>query len=440
MLIEYLDALILNQKHGNGGGIVSICSAHPWVLKAVMQRAVRTGWPVLIESTCNQVNQLGGYTGMVPVDFVRYIHQSAQKVGLPEGQLILGGDHLGPSVWQDEPAAMAMEKAAELVRAYVQAGYRKIHLDASMNLGDDPSGALDIELAAKRTAELAQAAEQAFHQSGSHLTPRNALRLAFREAPRYVIGTEVPIPGGAQDHETGVQVTTVERAQQTIDQTREAFARVGLADSWERVLALVVQPGVEYGDDFILEYRSEAAQHLTQFIEGVPQLVYEAHSTDYQTRDALHRLVNDHFAILKVGPALTFAFREAVFGLAMIEDELIFDEDCSHLIQVLDAIMMGQPEFWRNYYQGGKEKQRIARKFSLSDRSRYYWAQPAVQTALERLLANLSAVDIPMTLLSQFFPRQYARIRSGLLSKEPAHIILDHIDVVLSDYGDACGC
>jgi D-tagatose-1,6-bisphosphate aldolase subunit GatZ/KbaZ len=335
---------------------------------------------------------------------------------------------------------MAMEKAAELVRAYVQAGYRKIHLDASMNLGDDPSGALDIELAAKRTAELAQAAEQAFHQSGSHLTPRNALRLAFREAPRYVIGTEVPIPGGAQDHETGVQVTTVERAQQTIDQTREAFARVGLADSWERVLALVVQPGVEYGDDFILEYRSEAAQHLTQFIEGVPQLVYEAHSTDYQTRDALHRLVNDHFAILKVGPALTFAFREAVFGLAMIEDELIFDEDCSHLIQVLDAIMMGQPGFWRNYYQGGKEKQRIARKFSLSDRSRYYWAQPAVQTALERLLANLSAVDIPMTLLSQFFPRQYARIRSGLLSKEPAHIILDHIDVVLSDYGDACGC
>lgn len=73
------------------------------------------------------------------------------------------------------------------------------------------------------------------------------------------------------------------------------------------------------------EYHREEAQTLSRFIEAQPGLVYEAHSTDYQSREALRALVEDHFAILKVGPALTFAFREAVFALAAIE-EVLCDE------------------------------------------------------------------------------------------------------------------
>ncbi len=37
----------------------------------------------------------------------------------------------------------------------------------------------------------------------------------------------------------------------------------------------------------------------------------------------LRGLVTDHFAILKVGPVLTYAYREAVFALSFIEDELL---------------------------------------------------------------------------------------------------------------------
>ena len=85
---------------------------------------------------------------------------------------------------------------------------------------------------------------------------------------------------------------------------------------------MVVQPGVEFGDDFVLPYRPEAAKELSRFIEDQP-MIYEAHSTDYQTRAALTSLVHGHFAILKVGPGLTFAFREAVFALAMIENEML---------------------------------------------------------------------------------------------------------------------
>jgi D-tagatose-1,6-bisphosphate aldolase subunit GatZ/KbaZ len=38
-------------------------------------------------------------------------------------------------------------------------------------------------------------------------------------------------------------------------------------------------------------------------------------------------LVEDHFGILKVGPALTFAFREALFSLEYIEQEMLRTKD-----------------------------------------------------------------------------------------------------------------
>ena len=172
-----LDEVVRLQKRGEVRGIPSICSAHPWVLRT----ALRGESPVLIEATCNQVNQFGGYTGMTPPDFVTFVRGLAAESGFPLERFILGGDHLGPSPWQAEPAGQAMSKAIELVQAYVRAEFTKIHLDASMKLGgDDPVHPLDVELAARRLALLAKAAE-------ATADPSVALR--------YVIGTEVPIPG-----------------------------------------------------------------------------------------------------------------------------------------------------------------------------------------------------------------------------------------------------
>ncbi len=187
---------------------------------------------------------------------------------------------------------------------------------------------LDVEVSAKRAAQLAKIAE-------------SSVGAEHRSAPtlRYIIGTEVPVPGGAQGHEETVSVTNVQDVEQTIQVTREAFYREGLQSAWERVIGVVVQPGVEFGDDFVLEYQPEKARELSKFIEN-QSMIYEAHSTDYQTRDALKNLVRDHFAILKVGPALTFAFREAVFALAMMEDELFSKDERSNLIRVLDDVMI----------------------------------------------------------------------------------------------------
>jgi len=414
-----LDDLVRAQKRGEPRGIPSICSAHPWVLKV----ALRGDSPVLIESTCNQVNQFGGYTGMTPADFVSFVNKIAAQNEFPKEHIILGGDHLGPSPWQDEPAASAMSKAAGMVRYYVQAGFTKIHLDASMRLGDDPPGRLDLEVSAHRTAELARFAEEPITD--------------LVAAPRYVIGTEVPLPGGAHTHEDSARVTSVEDARYTLEVMHAAFVEAGLQSAWERVIAMVVQPGIEFGDDFVLDYIPDVARDLACFSESIP-FVFEAHSTDYQRRDALKNLVHDHFAILKVGPALTFAYREAIFALSMMESELFAAGQRSELRAILEQVMLRRPEHWQNYYQGTPAEQAFARKYSLSDRVRYYWPDPAVKTALEKLLLNFEGITIPSSLLSQYAPRVFDQIRAGRLLNCIASVIDASIQVVLDDYLVAC--
>jgi D-tagatose-1,6-bisphosphate aldolase subunit GatZ/KbaZ len=204
-------------------------------------------------------------------------------------------------------------------------------------------------------------------------------------------------------------------------------------------MAVVVQPGVEFGDDFVLEYRPEVARELSAFIETDPHLVYEAHSTDYQTQEALRNLVRDHFAILKVGPALTFAFREAIFALANIEKELFPAEACSDVPQALDNAAMRCPEYWRKYYHGNSEEQAFKRKYSLSDRIRYYWGVPQVQSAFGRLLQNLAGKPLPGALVSQFMPGQWEKIRSRQIDNTPEALILDRVVSVLDAYALACG-
>jgi D-tagatose-1,6-bisphosphate aldolase subunit GatZ/KbaZ len=236
-------------------------------------------------------------------------------------------------------------------------------------------------------------------------------------------------------------VTQVEDAQRTIEMAREAFRRRGLGAAWERVVAVVVQPGVEFGSDALFEYRRPAASLLSQFIQSRDRLVFEAHSTDYQTREALRSMVVDHFAILKVGPALTFAFREAVFALAQMEAEWLSGRAGaapSNIRRVLDGAMTAQPRYWQTYHTGSEADLRFARQYSYSDRSRYYWSDPLVQESLARLLDNLTHCPVPLTLLSQFMPVQYERVRNGRLRNLPRDLIRDKIQAVVADYAYAC--
>jgi D-tagatose-1,6-bisphosphate aldolase subunit GatZ/KbaZ len=368
---------------------------------------------------------------MTPAGFAACVAELAGEQGFPPERIVLGGDHLGPNPWQHKPAAVALAKAQQMVRDFVATGFTKIHLDASMHCADDDrSQPLDPQVVAERAADLCAAAEDASRQGEAR----------FR--PVYVIGTEVPTPGGAQADDAGLQVTAPAAALETIELFRQAFLARGLDEAWTRTIALVVQPGVEFGDEEIHEYDRSQAAALSRAIETQPGLVYEAHSTDYQTPAALRQLVEDHFAILKVGPALTFAFREAIFALAQIEEEWLGRRGgvtLSRLPTVIDQVMIADPRYWLKYYPGAAAAQAFARRYSLSDRIRYYWPHPDVQAAQARLVRNLRANPPPLPLLSQFLPEEYRLVRERVLGNEPLELIWAHIDVVLRDYSQACG-
>lgn len=307
--------LVRSHKEDNQKlGIYSVCSAHPLVIEATLKYELTSGKQVLIEATSNQVNQFGGYTGMHPKDFVNYVHDIAIKVGFPIERIILGGDHLGPNCWQQESASSAMAKSLELIKAYVEAGFTKIHLDASMSCADDDIP-LDPMIVAKRSAEMCKVAE-------THIVPELKSKLT------YVIGTEVPVPGGEATEIETVHVSKLTDIRNTIDTHVTAFEALGISEALSRVIAVVVQPGVEFDHSKVIRFKKEKASEISSFIEGTPWL-YEAHSTDYQTQEHLSDLVENHFAILKVGPALTFALREALFALAEMETEIVSIEQSS---------------------------------------------------------------------------------------------------------------
>lgn len=432
--VQRLKDLLAANRRGERAGVTSICSAQPFVLEAAAMRAARGGGLLCVESTANQVNQDGGYTGMSPAAFRDAVATMSAAAGVPAAGLVLGGDHLGPYPWRARPATAAMAAARELVRGCVLAGYTKLHLDASMACADDPGGAggpLDDATATARALDLCRAAEVAHGE-----LPAGAV------APVYVIGTEVPAPGGEVSGGAGPRVTPVAAVERTLALARDGFVSAGLESAWERVVAVVVQPGVEYGDETVAGYDPAAADGLSSYLRREWPLVFEAHSTDYQTPAALARLVDDSFAILKVGPWLTFAFREAVFALEDIEVEALRQHPgvrLSRLRAVLDAAMVRHPEHWAAYYHGSAEEVRFKRAFSYSDRCRYYWPQPEVQEALATLLRNLAERPIPAALLSQYLPYSYRAVQEGRVLPEPAALIRHHVQRVLDLYAAACG-
>ncbi len=428
---ERLREIIRRNRHSEKVGVYAVCSAHPSVIAAAVRQAVEDESVLHVESTSSQVNQLGGYTGQTPSQFAEFVHSAAQQGGLPRDRVLLGGDHLGPYPWREQPWDVALHHARELVRSCVLAGYRKIHLDASMACADDATSGPGERTIAQRAAILCSAAESAFEELPSGSSP-----------PLYVIGTEVPAPGGESLPGAPPGVSPADQVDHTLELFRAAFDEQKVAAAWERVIGMVVQPGVEFGENVIFDYARQRAMALSSALPETPSLVYEAHSTDYQKPAALAQMVEDHFAILKVGPWLTFAFREAVFALGAIERELLAQRRGVRLSQVreaLEAAMLRNPVYWRSYYHGSENEIQLARLYSYSDRCRYYWGDAKVQQELAQLRANLDACPAPPTLFSQFLPLQYAAIRSGRMSMRAEDMIQEHIRTVLRVYAAACG-
>ena len=423
--MNHITNIINSNRNGLAKGIYSVCCAQPLVIEAAIRQAIKDQTVVLIEATANQVNQFGGYTNMKPDDFINFVSSIAKELNFPMENIILGGDHLGPVCWVNESASSAMEKAKGLIESYVTAGFSKIHLDCSMSCADDPDELTDA-IVAERAAILCEVAEK------TSIKKFGCLNLV------YVIGTEVPPPGGATEEIDKLELTPVENTQKTLKAHLAAFEAKSLYNAWQRVIALVVQPGVEFDHTSVINYNSTKAQALSQVISQTPNIVYEAHSTDYQLPSAYQALVKDHFAILKVGPQLTFAMREALFALSHIEDELVNIESRSNLRNVFEREMLEHDQHWKRFYQVPPSKGVLYRRYSYSDRLRYYWNLDVIESAVETLLCNLDSVEIPLPLISQYLPEQYQMIRQGTLTAKASALVVNKIMQVTECYSYAC--
>ncbi len=426
--MNYLKNIVKDQKKGIHTGCYSACTASKWVIEAVLETAKSLDSYAVIEATANQVNQFGGYTGMRPEDYKNMVFQIAEKVGFEKNRIILGGDHLGPLVWQKEEPDVAMRYSRQLIDEYVMAGYTKIHIDTSMRLsGDSLTEPLSDKIIAERSAELYKQAKESFKNYKTQNPDA--------QEPVFIIGSEVPIPGGAEENEDTVTVTKKEDFVRTVETFKEVYAQNGL--SFDDIVAVVIQPGVEFADDSVCEYNPEKAQEIVSELKNYDNLIFEGHSTDYQTKECLWEMVRDGVGILKVGPALTFAYREALFALELIEKELYKTKPyvrTSNIRNIVENIMLDNPANWEKHYHGTRTDISLSMNFSYSDRCRYYMTDTRVDEAVDILIHNINNAKVPLTLISQYMPSQYTHLRENKQAVSAQWLIKDKIKDLINDY------
>ena len=82
----------------------------------------------------------------------------------------------------------------------------------------------------------------------------------------YIIGTEVPIPGGETEEPDALDVTSVARFHDTIQTHRDAWEARSLMHVWDKIVSVVTQPGVDFGHTSIYPFEPEKAAHLRDAI------------------------------------------------------------------------------------------------------------------------------------------------------------------------------
>jgi len=423
-----IDIMKANCK-GERKGIYMVRSQNPTVLEAYFNQALADGAPVLIEISADilDLRRQGGKIS--PEDFIKKAKHIAVKTGFPRERLFLGINDLSPSLWQDGSDESALQKACEFISGLVGLGFNKLGIHAgNLRKGDNVYGTLAQEKSIARETALYQAAEQA------------AVDLPDEEKPVYVINAcPGQVIGGAEDQGRAASRKDVENA---VNRFAQIAAAAGLPEMKKRLLAVRASPGSGFDSEKVIPFDSSLIKEMGGCGHGGHPVALEVQQADFQPQTVLNQLVDSHFAFLSVGSELTYVMREALFSLAVMENETMIGKPgvyLSNFIIELDRAMQSAPQVWEKYYLGNGFEQLVARKYSLFDRSRFFLEDKEVRKMKKRLYDNLVAHPVPLTVLRQFMPRQYERVAAGELENEPKALVMDAVRYVLRKYSRACG-
>jgi D-tagatose-1,6-bisphosphate aldolase subunit GatZ/KbaZ len=414
-------------RRGERKGIYAVESQNPSVQEMYLQQALADGSPALFEICADLLDPHGQSGKMLPDDFIANVTQIMVKTGFPRDRLFFGVNDLSPSLWKDESIESALKKTCVFISDLVSFGFNKLGIHAAIPLKGDPADQpLPQEVIITREVALYQAAEGA------------AAAMPEEEKPLYVIDVH-PGRGKAEGQNTMLHKEDVEIA---VDRFVQIAAAAGLPEMKERLLAVRIFLGAGYDSEKIIPFDSSLLKELGGCVYEDKPVVMEVLQTDFQMQTVLDQLVHNHFGFMRIGPELTFTMREALFSLAMMENETMIGKPgvyLSNFIIELDRAMQSAPQHWQKYYTGNGFEQLIARKYSLYDRSRFYWEDKEVRKTKKRLYDNLIEYPVPLTVLRQFMPCQYERVAAGELENKPDALVMDAVRHALHRYSRACG-
>ena len=414
---------------GERKGIYAVESYNSTVMEAYFRQALVDGSPVLLEISANMLG-LPGQSGKIsPAEFIEKVKHAAVEAKFPRDRIFLGVNDLGPSLWKDESDEYALKKACVFISDLVGLGFNKLGIHAGEPIKGNPvDEPLAQEIIIGRETALYQAAEGA------------AADLPEEEKPLYVINAYPRQEAGRVENQR--RVVSRKDVEDAVDWYAQIAAAAGLPKMKKRLLAVRIFLGPGYDSENVIPFDSSLLKEMGGCEYGEYTVVLEAQQTDYQSQTVLNQLLDNHFAFLRVGLELTYSMREALFSLAMMENETMVGKPgvyLSNYIIELDRAMQAVPHHWQKYYTGNGFEQLVARKYSFYDRSRFFLEDKEVRKMKKRLYDNLTAHPVPLTVLRQFMPHQFERVAAGVLENKPKALVMDAVRRVLRRYSRACG-
>ena len=380
--------------------LLAVCPNSQAVLEAAVLSASRSHAPMLFAATLNQVDVDGGYTGWTQQELVAEIEDTAEALGW-SGPLYPCLDHGGP--WLKDMHTLkgldydaTMEAVKTSLTASLEAGYRLLHIDPTVDRTLPEGQGVPIDTVVDRTVELMVHAEASRERLG--LLPVD-----------YEVGTE-EVHGGLAD---------LSAFEHFLERLQRELAERDLLDAWP--VFVVAKVGT---DLHTTTFDPEIARRLRELVEPYGSLI-KGHYTDWVENPAAYPATGIGGA--NVGPEFTAVEYEVLEDLSARETVLCHRRSLSssRFMSILEEAVeaSGRWEKWVQPEERDPETQAVPgfsdlsqarRRWLTQTGARYVWTAPSVVEARQQLYQNV-----------------------GLVMSEPHRYVVERIATAIDHYLDA---